>query len=427
MNLGTHQLHDGGRPIAAPATDAFRQPHPVAARPTALLLLLLIWSCAGHATESAPERAQPAASPVVRVGPSRTFQHIADAMRTVRDGGTVEVDAGTYAGDVGTWTQNNLTIRAPAGRATIVQQGSAAEGKALWVIKGNNVVVENFAFSGASVVDHNGAGIRHEGGRLTIRGCLFEHNQMGVLTWNDPRAELVIENSEFRDNRVTPTYRRGDPIGHQIYVGTIAHFTLRESYVHHGAFGHLVKSRARENQIVDNRITDEEGGRSSYELEFPNGGTALVIGNIIEQGAQTENPVMVSFGAEGYSATPNKLEMINNTLVDDLPGGGVYIRVRPGADRVTLVANLMIGDAQPAFDSGWRQAGNVRAAAADMPNVAQMDYRLVRHSPLTGQGVDPRSVDAGLPRLSREYVHPMRSRALGDGPRSPGALQGPAD
>ena len=70
--------------------------------------------------------------------------------------------------------------------------------------------------------------------------------------------------------------------------------------MHHGAFGHLVKSRARENLIVNNRITDENSGKASYELEFPNGGVALVLGNIVQQSAQTENSQLVSFGAEGY-------------------------------------------------------------------------------------------------------------------------------
>ena len=54
--------------------------------------------------------------------------------------------------------------------------------------------------------------------------------------------ELVVERSEFHHNRVASTYKDGDPVGHQIYVGSIGRFTLIDSYVHAGAHGHLVRA-----------------------------------------------------------------------------------------------------------------------------------------------------------------------------------------
>src|SRR5206468_3843077 len=121
-------------------------------------------------------------------------------------------------------------------------------------------------------------------------------------------------------------------------------FTLRDSYVHHGAFGHLVKSLARENRIENNRITDEDGGRSSYELEFPSGGVAYVVGNIIQQSAGTQNRDVVSYGAEGYRWPRNELYLVSNTMVDDLSRGGNFVHARDGANRVLLINNLLIGN-----------------------------------------------------------------------------------
>jgi len=359
---------------------------------------------------------------VLRVGPQRALTSIAAAAATAHDGDTVEIEAGDYEDGVATWAQNDLTLRAVGGRARISQRGSSAEGKAIWVIKGNNVLVENFAFSGGMVPDHNGAGIRHEGGKLTIRECLFERNEMGLLTWNNVSAELVIERSEFHDNRVAPTYRRSDP-GHQIYVGTISRFTLRESYVHHGADGHLVKSRAKENHIVNNRITDETGGRSSYELEFPNGGIAYVIGNIIGQGPDTENRDVISFGAEGYRWPRNELYVVSNTLVDDLPWGGNYIRVRDGADKVLVGNNLLLGAHALHSGATWTVIGNALAKPGDVPLASQRDYRLKADSALVGTAARLSDANAKSLRLECEYVHPMQSRALPAGPQSPGALQ----
>jgi hypothetical protein len=305
----------------------------------------------------------------------------------------------------------------------MVQKGAGAEGKAIWVITGDHVVIENFEFSGARAPDHNGAGIRHEGGKLTVRNCLFEGNQMGLLTWNNERAELVIERSEFRHNAAAPTYKPGDPIGHQIYVGSIGRFTLRDSYIHDGAFGHLVKSRARENHISYNRITDGTDGSSSYELEFPNGGVAYVVGNIIGQSANTENTDLVSYGAEGFRGPHNELYLVHNTLVDGVPQGGNFVRVKPGADRVKVVNNLLLGDGRFDLADPAEATGNRYAEPGDVASMPTGDYRLRRRSALAGKAADPGKAKGVKLRPEREYVHPRRSRPLPGGPQSPGALQ----
>lgn len=360
---------------------------------------------------------------VIRVGPRNTLTRIADAARIARDGDIVEIEAGDYISDVASWPQNNLTVRAISGRVRIVANGSSAEDKAIWVVKGTGFLVEGIEFTGARVADNNGAGIRHEGGKLTVRNCLFDDNQMGLLTWNDEHSELVVEGSEFRGNAVAPTYRPGDPIGHQIYVGSIGRFTLRESYVHQGAFGHLVKSRARENYVINNRITDERNGKASYELEFPNGGLAYVVGNIIEQSPQTENGTILSFGAEGYRWPQNELYLVHNTLVDDLAHGGNFLHVSLGAVQVEIINNLFFGPGRLDNAAAWKTRGNIRAKPDDLPGAMAYDYRLSRKSKLFGTALDP-GVAHGFSLLpQREYLHPMRSRAVSQGRLSPGALQ----
>ena len=381
------------------------------------------FAATGPAAADKPENGGPAVSRVIRVGRGRAIAHLVDAARQARSGDVIEVDAGEYPGDVASWPQSNLTIRAVGGRARIVQGDVSAEGKAIWVIKGDNVVVENFEFAGARVPGRNGAGIRHEGGKLTVRNCLFEGNEMGLLTWNDERASLIVEKSEFRNNAVASEYHRGDHIGHQIYVGTIGAFLLTDSYVHQGAFGHLVKTRARENRIFNNRITDEKDGRASYELEFPNGGIAYVIGNIVQQSPRTENVTLVSFGAEGYRWQRNELYLVNDTLVDELPQGGRFLSVRPGADKVEVLNNLLLGKGELDTEPSWKFAGNAHADASDTPLAGRGDYRLVATSRLIGTTVDPGAANGMSLGLEREYVHPRDSRLLYGPVSVPGALQ----
>ena len=97
-------------------------------------------------------------------------------------GDTIEIDADVYEGDVAIWYQDNLTIRGVGGgRAHLKANGNNAEGKGIWVIKGNNTVVENIEFSESTVPDENGAGIRQEGAGLTVRNCSFHDNENGIL------------------------------------------------------------------------------------------------------------------------------------------------------------------------------------------------------------------------------------------------------
>ena len=237
----------------------------------------------------------------LHVGPTHKIKTIAEAASRARDGDTVEVDAGEYRHDVAVWRQDKLTIRAVGGRVRLLADGNSAEGKAIWVVRGGHVTVEGFDFEGTRVPSRNGAGIRFEAGQLTVRDCRFVDNEMGLLTSNDPQAELTIENSEFARNQ------RPDGHNHNLYAGTIAKLSVRGSYFHHATIGHLLKSRAAVNHIFYNRLTDEAGGSASYELEFPNGGVAVVVGNVIQQSAQTENAIMISYGAEGYKWPANAL------------------------------------------------------------------------------------------------------------------------
>src|SRR5947207_12487138 len=121
-----------------------------------------------------------------QVGPSRTYTAPSKVMNLVSDGDTIDIDAGPYSGDVGTWTKNDLVIRGIGGMAHVDAAGKNAQGKAIWVITGKNTYIENVEFSGCTVPDHNGAGIRQEGDNLELRHCFFHDNEDGVLTGASP-------------------------------------------------------------------------------------------------------------------------------------------------------------------------------------------------------------------------------------------------
>ncbi len=375
------------------------------------------WIAALVAVVTVAMMTRASAGQTIQVGPNRSVQTIAQAARLAKDGDTVEVDAGRYHGDVAVWKQNDLQVRAVGGRARLVASGTAAEGKAIWVVRGGQISFEGFDFEGTKVPDRNGAGIRFEQGRLTVRNCSFMHNEMGLLTSNNVNAELVIENSEFAHNG------RPDGHNHNLYVGSIASLSVTGSYFHHGVTGHLLKSRAALNRILYNRLTDEIDGHASYELEFPNGGIAYVVGNIIGQSRQTQNSALISFGAEGYKWPKNELYLVNNTLIDDTLWGGSFLRAKPGADIIKGTNNLLVGSAPLDAGRSGEFANNFNIPMIEFEPDLPQDYRLRTASKMLGMAIDPGWANRQDLKPTREYVHRLRTSALASTATHPGAIQ----
>lgn len=270
------------------------------------------------------------------VGPQRKIKTIAACAYIARPGAIIHVDSGEYTADVAVWQHDDITIRAVGGRVRLLAQGAAAERKGIWVVRANRMKVEGFDFEGAAVPSHNGAGIRLENGSLSVKDCRFRYNEMGLLTNNDPNTVLEVERCEFAYNQ------RPDGHNHNLYAGKIARLTVISSHFHHGHTGHLLKSRAAMSHIINSRLVDGDNGTASYELEFPNGGIAYVVGNIIGQSTRTQNAHLISYGAEGYQWPRNELYLANNRLINPLPHG-VFLKVAPGADVVQTFDNVLVG------------------------------------------------------------------------------------
>ena len=269
---------------------------------------------------------------VLRVGPAQQYTLPSQAARVARDGALVEIYSGDYEADVAVWRQNDLTLRGVGERPHLRAGGRAAEGKAIWVIKGDRVTVENLELSGARVPSRNGAAIRAEGAGLTIRNCRFHHNEMGLLTNPSPDSVVLIEDSEV-DRNTTDTERHGR-LGHNIYVNQARRFILRNSYVHGARTGHQVKTRARHNEIRDNRIQDGDGW-GSLLLDISNGGHAEVINNQFQQSARSGNRTAIGFAGEAgdRSSPDHSLRVEGNSFVNE-GGAATFVRNHSSAPAI---------------------------------------------------------------------------------------------
>ena len=378
------------------------------------IVVVLSWiAVSANASEIVPSEPEK----IIRVGPDREVKTLSAASKLLKERGTIEVDAGEYRADVAVWKQKNLTLRAVGGRVKLIASGAAAEGKGIWVIRGGKIEVVGFDFLDASVRDRNGAGIRLDRGHLVVRNSTFTNNENGILTGSDKESILEIENCEFGNNGF------GDGRSHNLYVGAIKRLLVTGSYFHHARVGHLLKSRAAENHIFYNRLTDEIGGRASYELEFPNGGIAYVVGNVIQQGSLTENPHIISYAAEGYKWRDNELYLINNTLVDNRPSNGIFLRIKAGNATVRAINNLLVGQGNLETAAPGEYKNNINVEWNEFAFAQREDYRLRGTSKLIGKGVNPGTANRIDLRPKKEYRHPRGTALISGKTLSPGAMQ----
>jgi len=335
------------------------------------------------------------------VGPGQTYASPCAAIAAASPGDTIQVDAaGSYAGDVCAWSTNALTLVGVNGRPHIDAAGASSQGKAIWVISGNDTVIDNVELSGCHVVDRNGAGIRQQGVNLTVRHAYFHDNEDGILAGDVAGSTILIEYSEFRHNGF------GDGQSHNLYINHVDKLVFRYNWSHDAVVGHLLKSRAALNFILYNRLTGEAGSSDSYELSLPSGGTGFVVGNVIEQPATSQNSAMLDYLSEPATANPDDhLYVVNNTFVNDR-GSGTFLQI--GAATVSAAVatnNIFYGGGTLSSQAGTVMSHNYSGANPGFLDAANYDYRLAAGSPAQDTGMAPGSGSGQSLMPGSEYVH----------------------
>lgn len=365
--------------------------------------------------------AAPTLAAALMVGPNEAIQRIADAAKLAKDGDTVLIQAATYTGDVTVWPQKSLHIRGIGGRPVLQAGGKSADDKAIWVFANGDFKVANIEFRGARVADGNGAGIRFEQGRLEVRNCVFEDNQNGLLTANFETAELRVIDSVF-----SRAPREAGRLHHLLYAGRIKSLYVEGSRFHQGYLGHLIKSRAAHSEIRSNLLVDGAGGMASYELEFPEGGVAVVVGNVIAQSADSANPVVLAYGAEGGKWTDNRLLIGHNTFINSGWRPAWFVRAwtdkLPAGTPVVTRNNLTAGLGGFTLSVSGDHHGNIPLPGGVLaPDL--LDF--IPPKLLRGRLDAPDGAYGDLLTPTTEFTLPLGTRPLAVGRQwTPGAFQG---
>ncbi len=344
------------------------------------------------------------------VGPQQAYATPCAAVAAAHPNDEIDIAPGTYT-DSCTIATAGLTLRGVGGRPKVDLSATdqPAQHKGIYVIDADDVTVENLELTGAHVSDSdgaNGAALRVEAKGLTVRGCFVHDNQDGIL--GGTTGTITIEYTEFFQNGLGSGCDLGG-CTHNVYIANVDTAYVRFNWSHSLATdtankGHLLKSRAKANYILYNRLTGEDG-LDSYEIDLPNGGLAVIVGNEIEKGTASGNPTLVSWGEEGASNPDKRVFVVNNTLVNDF-ASGTFLNVQGG----TLVAhnNLFVGPGTPS-NGGSLSVDNLSGIDPLFVDRAHYDDHLMAGSPARGHAVDPGAADQFSLTPVSEYLQPVLS------------------
>jgi hypothetical protein len=276
----------------------------------------------------------------LEVGAGKLYPQPSAAAAAAHDGDHIMIAAGSYF-DCAVWKANNLTIEG-AGPANTVITDKTCMGKALFITEGNNITIRALTLTRARVPDFNGAGIRAEGGDLTVQNVHFINNQDGLLAADAPGKKIIVTDSEFIRNGTCES----SGCAHGIYVGDLALLRVERTRFFETRQGHNIKSRAKRTEVIGCDIADGPNGTSSYDIEIANGGAVLVRDNKIQKGPKSENHVAaVKIGAEGLTQPTPEIIVEHNTLLVEGDYNSFLVD-NLTATEATLIGNTLQGNAK---------------------------------------------------------------------------------
>ncbi len=290
--------------------------------------------------------AGPATARVLLVGPGQKLARPSDAARVAKDGDEVRIAPGTYF-DCAIWNANRLTIAA-AGPGVVLSDLSCA-GKASFVIGGHDVVVRGLTFTRIRVPDNNGAGIRAEGGNLTVEDCAFINNQVGILTAGRAAVLLVLR-SRFEDIGSCS----GGRCTSALMVGDWARLEVVDSQFIAPRAGLAITSDAARVTLHGNRV---EGGAAGL-VRLAARGPVLLEGNSFVQDAV--GAAVLLTGGDGPVAVQG-----NSYLHQG--GGGTLVLNWSGADPLMQDNVVAAGDTALSTSGAWWNSLRLAAHAVYDP------------------------------------------------------------
>jgi hypothetical protein len=418
---------------------------------------------------------------IFRVGPGRQYTAPGQVAGLLAPGDTVLVDGNTtYAGGIvfrnaGSPDQRIVIMGIPInGNRPVISGGSdGVTFRTDYPYDGPGA--DCYTFEGFEVTGATNRGIFHQAKDLIIRDVVVHNCMHGILGADQGSGSCLLEYSEIYSCGSGSSY-------HQIYMATDevhnpgSVFRMQFCYVHDGAGGNNVKSRAERNEIYYNWIE----GAYYHELELigPDGGDggnprlkredSDVCGNVLwkktKPAGDTEFFNVTRIGGDGTGESHGRYRFVNNTFIcgsravfrmfDSLESvemhNNVFYRIDGTGVQImrTVEALWTTGAPVIAGSNNWVQTGSsqvpsqwsgtVTGSSPGFADIASGDLRPGSGSPLINGGKSNPSGPVGFPFASPlyppAYIPPPAARLspgtaqlrAGDGAIDIGAFERPA-
>lgn len=271
-----------------------------------------------------------------------TLQEAVNAVGNAR--ATIRIVPGTYRQCA--VQQEGVIVYEATEPGSVTFTGRSCEGKASLVLRGTGAEIRGLTFSNLRVADGNGAGIRLEKGALNVAYARFENSQQGILTADDPGAQIYITRSTFTG---LGTCENDAGCAHSLYVGDYGSLTVRESRFERGSGGHYLKARAGSVTIENNSFDDANGRTTNYMIDLPAGSVGRIADNWFVQGRDKENySAFIALGAEDLLHPSDGLQVENNEarFVPGLSRSSVFLADWTGS-KVIMKGNKIAAGIKP--------------------------------------------------------------------------------
>ncbi len=289
--------------------------------------------------------AGPARGRVLQVGEG-AWPSLAAAVAEAGDGDTIRLAPGAYY-ECAVLRQRNLVLEGAG--ATLTDR--VCEGKALLVVRGDNLTVRDITLARARTPERNGAGIRLEAQGLSLERVRFANDEVGVLAGQGGPGEIRVLECRFEGGGVA-----GERPTAALFVGAAGSLRV-EGSVFEGVKGGQIVTDAARSELTGNRI--ETGSAPGAGSAVQAGGGALVM----RDNLLTVGPAAPPHGA-AVAASGGAAELRGNRLANRT---GAPIRLLLDWTDATpvLVANTVdAGDSVVSSAGLWRHRAGQAARAA---------------------------------------------------------------
>lgn len=266
-------------------------------------------------------------------------------------GSTLTLPAGMFHATVAV-TKHLTIVGAGIGKTTLTAAGMAcAWGKGLFVAA-SDLVLSDMTLTGASVPDHNGAGVRVEPNmsltmnRVEVFGC-----ENGILSSGG--TGIITENEcYFHENG----YGAGAAGTHETYVGRDALATATNSRYQAGDKStHAFKSRAAKVVLTGCSFrgsTEMVGAVAGSVVDLPDGGALDMISCNVISVPGAPNHTLIGYALEsGVQGTATVT--LQDVHVSDGSGTGGKIQAGQAGAKLVIKGNCTYTGTLPPVVEGW--------------------------------------------------------------------------